>query len=72
MKTEEELFKSLDLRLKDFKPDDEANKHWSDPNAGTVVKVKEKPRPYIVFIIFIHLKNMTLAEDGRKLHGKYQ
>ncbi|WP_287603264.1 hypothetical protein [Thiothrix sp.] len=67
MKTEEELFKSLNLRLKDFKPDDEVNKHWSDPNAGTVIKVKEKPPPYIVFIIFIHLKKYDFGGRWEKV-----
>lgn len=67
MKTEEELFKSLNLRLKDFKPDDEANKHWSDPNVGTAVKVKDKPPSYIVFIIFVHLKKYDFGEGWEKI-----
>lgn len=67
MKTEKELHKILDQKLKDFSPDDEANEHWTDPNAGKVVKVDKKPAPYIVFIIFVHLKKYEFGGRWEKV-----
>ncbi len=52
------LKKRLDLKLKDFTPDLNANVHWSDVTEGNPVELKPEsvPSPYIVFIIFPILK----------------
>lgn len=69
MDKEEKLRESLELRLKDFSPDDEANEHWSDLNAGkpATLKPKSKPVPYIVFIIFVYLKKFSFGGRWEKV-----
>ncbi|MFH2045985.1 MAG: hypothetical protein ABIK92_12655 [Pseudomonadota bacterium] len=61
---------SLDLKLKNFFPDDEANKHWMDPNAGHLVEIKfeDKPPPYIIFIIFVYLKKYSFGGQWEKVN----
>ncbi len=66
----QKLNRSLDLILKDFIPDDEANQHWRDPNAGHLANIKfeDKPPPYIVFIIFVYLKKYSFGGQWEKVN----
>lgn len=69
MNTEQVLRERLDLKLKDFSPDDEANKHWTDFNAGKPagIKPESRPAPYIVFIIFVYLKKYSFGGKWEKV-----
>ena len=55
------LQKKLDLKLKDFAPDQDANKNWSDLSKWNPVELKPEsvPSPYIVYIIFVVLKDYS-------------
>jgi len=68
--SEKSLLKKLNLILKDFTPDDEANSHWSDPSAMNFIDIpyEIKPIPYVVFIIFVYLKKYSFGEKWEKVN----
>ena len=70
MSSEKSLLKKLNLILKDFTPDDEANSHWSDPSAMNFIDIpyEIKPIPYVVFIIFVYLKKYSFGGKWEKVN----
>jgi hypothetical protein len=69
MENQEKLRAILELRLKEFTPDDEATKHWANLNPGNAAPINSnnKPAPFIVFIIFVYLKKFPFSGKWEKV-----
>ena len=69
MTISQRLLKSLDFALKDFSPDNEADKHWRDPTQEVQIDIPLdiEPEPYIVFIIFVSLKKYEFGDRREKV-----
>jgi hypothetical protein len=70
MNSEKKLIEKLDLILKDFTPDDEANSHWRDPSLMKRIAIPHEitPTPYVVFIIFVYFKKYSFGGHWEKVN----